>query len=380
MKPVKKITAAITAMAMAATLMLCGCSGRSSDTDTNEQPGEKFGTYKNLTFECNVPSVSADKFYEFKIERNADWSDLESEKDNFAKMVESFYGTSVDRSDIKQDDVNPNFMYLRIFPRGVDETTGKSIGDFQLYSSHTFLIDDSEELGKIRYKKNVKAYAPFIDLNKSSEKVTLNGKEIDLQKFVKTAEDEIKRCCMDVLNEGETIKPYDAVKMKSSTDSSEYITLRFSHIIEGLPYNQDGFGGVEDGVAPLPSYIAVEMNDQGKIASVSNPYYFQITEKKEAGKIMTVKEATDHLSNELAPNVTYSIKKVDLKYVCVTNRDHVSETARPMWCYKIEDYDGGYGSPSNFFLTQTAFVDAINGNIYIANAHNRTCEVFENKK
>jgi hypothetical protein len=51
-----------------------------------------------------------------------------------------------------------------------------------------------------------------------------------------------------------------------------------------------------------------------------------------------------------------------------------------MWCYTLEEYSGGYGEPYNFFLKKVAFVDALNGDIYIANAHNRTCEVFENKK
>ena len=361
-------------------MTLFGCSDNTSEFSNFSEVKEelknyKFGTYKNLKFICDVPSVDAEKIYEFKIERNTEWTNLETEKEKLRKMVEVFFNIKIKNTEILSSELSPHTINYQRY--SIQNSEKKVSGYASLASSHTFILADYDELFKTRFQKDARACLPYINLNETSVKVTLNGKQIDLQAFVKKAENEIKQCCSDIINEGEEIKAFDAVKIKSSIDGNEYITLRFSHVIDGIAYNQDGFGGVEEGITPLPSYITVEMNDQGSIASIYNPYYYTITQKTEVKNILSLSKASDLLSKELAPNLTYEIKNVDIRYVNITNTQQTASVAKPMWCYTLEEYNGGYGEPYNFFLKKVAFVDALNGDIYIADALNNSCEVYK---
>ena len=341
----------------------------------------QFETYENLVFDCKVPDIEADKLYELKIDRDPKWADLERGKELLCKMSESFFGINLGSNEIKQDERNEHKLlydhYLSKEKVGNEESQD---GSSMLFSSHTFILADHNELRSIRFQKDVEACLPFIDIRNisSSEKITLNGKEIDLSEFVRKSEEEISKCCTGVFNEGETIRPYDAIKLRSMTDNSEYITLRFSHVIEGVEYNEDGFGGNDEGNIPLPSFVTVEMNDEGKIASIYNPFYYQITDKKEINKIIPLSKANDHLSEVLAPYLEYKVKNIDLKYVSVTNYLEKSGPVKLMWCYTLDEYGGGYGDPTNFFLKKTAFVDAVSGDVYLVDAKDRTSEIQEN--
>ena len=343
----------------------------------NELDSYSFNEYENLEFECDVPSISADKVYQIKIERPSVINDAEASKKKLSQMASKFFGNEIDTANII-DTVNNSVKYEHIPPNSVDGNSDKYA---ELFASNTFLLNDSKLLHEIRYEKEVTAKAPFVKLSDNTTKIiTLNGNEVNLSELVEKAKNEIERCCADVLNTDEQIMPYDAVIMKSTIDGSEYITLRFSHIIEGIEYNEDGFAPTPDeGAVTLPSYITVEMTDDGEIATIQNYYYFSIKEKTELEKIAPLSEATDTLSNQLAPNYKYKVSNVSLKYVNLSECAQVDSELRPMWCYTLDEYSGGFGDPSNFFQTQNAYVDAQNGNVYLVDSKSRMFEIHEFK-
>ena len=336
-----------------------------------------FSSYENLEFECDVPSIKADKVYQIKTERPTAHTDTASAKKKLAQMASAFFGDDIDTANTIETD-NHSVKYEHTPIGSSDEEQDRYA---ELFASNTFLLNDSKLLREIRYEKEVAAKAPFIDLSDNAAKsITVNGKEVDLSEFAQKAKIEIDRCCADVLNKDEQIKPQDAVIMKSSIDGSEYVTLRFSHIIDGIECSVDGFApSPDEGAVTLPSYITVEMTADGEIASIQNYYYFSVKEKSEIEKIAPLSAATDTLSQQLAPNYKYKVRDVALKYVELSECGQTESELRPMWCYTLDEYSGGYGDPSNFFQTQNAYVDAQNGNVYLADSKSRMFEVHEFK-
>lgn len=347
--------------------------------DFNEAKKElesyKFGEYENLKFNCSVPVIQSDKVYEISIDKGEQSYNEETSREEFISMLNSFFGIEINKENIHNKS-NSSIEYIHYSENSTETTDKYAIA----YASKTFLLNNEQELNMIRYGKDSSSCLPFIDLKEisSGDLITLNNKEVNLLSFVKEAEKEINRCCKSFFNEGEELRPYDAVKMRSSVDESEYITLRFSHILNGIEINEDGYSASPgDGQVTLPSFVTVEMNDEGKIASIQNYYYYNINDSSEISQIVPLSEATEHLSKELAPNLNYTVNRVDLKYVNLAESGQKEGALRPMWCYTIDEYNGGYGEPSNFFLTKTAFVDAQNGNVYITDSKERTFEIHE---
>lgn len=370
---------AAAAVAAAGVLIFRGKSIKTVKVEevVKELESYKFSSYENLEFECDVPSIKADKLYQLKIERSTAIADTENAKENLSQMASAFFGDEIDTANIMDTD-NNSVKYEHTPIGSSDEEQDKYA---ELYASKTFLLNDSKLLREIRYEKEVATKAPFIDLSDNAAKsITVNGKEVDLSAFAQKAKGEIERCCADVLNKDEQIMPYDAVIMESSVDGSEYVTLRFSHIIDGIERSVDGFAPTPDeGVGTLPSYITVEMTADGEIASIQNYYYFSIKEKSEIEKIAPLSAATDTLSQQLAPNYKYKVRNVALKYVELSECGQTESELRPMWCYTLDEYSGGFGDPSNFFQTQNAYVDAQNGNVYLVDSKSRMFEIHEFK-
>lgn len=341
-------------------------------TAANEELKDyRFEKYENLEFECDVPTDSIDKVYTFSIANpDGKFEDEQFSKKLLADMASKRFSMDIKESDIINDDGALKYEYES------DDGSKKIFAD--LFADGTFLLNDDIQLMKTRYGSEQSAAAPFIHLWNGFDdvgEVTLNGKAIDIKDFAKAAEGEVRRCCEGAFNEGEDIRLYDAVKVKRTDDGIEYITFRFIHVLEGLAVNEGGYAGAPDsGRFVFPSFVAVEMSDDKTISSVSNYFYYIIRDKKSVDKIVPLSRATELLSKQLAPYFKNKVTNVGLKYVNITEQGKEESELRPMWCYTLDEMPGGYGEPSNYFITHNAYVDAQTGDVYLSNSKEQTFE------
>ena len=386
----------ITAL-MAISLCLVSCSNAPEDvrSRTEEQNNispnavidsvrEKIG---NITFDCDPDPIEAEEFYIIRstVSEEKDPSrDYGYMKEKIAAAVSGLLDYTVDKNkcsvfgyegeelfDNKGDPVE----YVPFLMAEYSEESG-AVGVLIHDNNDSFIFESHQKTqGKTIPYTERQVYTS--DNYPDSEYDMNDGTKMTIKQALDQADDIIKKIgdleLMDK-NYSVTLK---RIAIHDTGDSGKIINLFYTKTLFGLNVNCDGFEKFfkpDKSIKEMRySYLEISFAGNNDPLRILNYASDSILEKESAElKIKTYTEAKKALAGGLAQNMMYTVTEAGLRYACVFNQLDRQHSYRPMWCFVLNDPTERRNkvieiTDINYYPRVTAYVDAINGDIYYCN-------------
>lgn len=357
-----------------------GVTASHTDTDSGEKTdvvgNEKIGS---ITFECEPGPIETDEFYILKTEiwkSDADDVDLDELKEKMKRAAKDLVDI-----DVNINEIDPEMAVV------LDPETGE-LTDEKWFSAFFFQNEDGA----------ARIYAGSNDFFFASEKKA-NGNPFDYGERTVYMPDDYPDTVYD-MNDGSQMTISQAIdqgdeiikKMYANelfdkdltfdlyriavheTDDDNIIKLFYRMKRSGLYLTNDGIFAFSefDRVSMQYSYLTIDLIGDGSPHELSTRLCDRIAEKEKVDKIISYEDAKQRLGKGLAKNLVYTVTEAELRYCCLFKQIDTVNVYRPMWCFVLYDpADKRNTLPETLswepYPRVTAFVDAINGDLYYCN-------------
>jgi len=370
--------------------LIAGCSKTDESSDINmkfnnfsflkeEINGYSFKKHETLDFICDIPTVNAEHVYKYST-KNTSSDNTEYEKQKLKKCMDMIFGLDIPFDKIRDfQSKDANGDLTSPVPRYDDEENGYAGEVYTSSSSFLFrhfdpkfdnidtFFPDDERYGVNDHPKN-----EYQMLDGST--LTVDRAIEQAGKFIAFLENE------KMFDENETQELSD-IKI-GNTDKGKVIILHYRHSKEGLELDEGGIIllGQNDGEAIMRNpFFEIAFSGDDSVFYIKNLYSDQLIRTEEITDIMPLSKAEKTVSESLAPNTSFSVYEVGLRYCCIFGVKDMEREYRPMWCFTLSDrHKGINGNTMQFFPRITAYVDALNGDVYYCDSQQGIFEKQDN--
>ena len=358
------------------------------DESTGEQhTADKIG---NITFDCTPEPTEANDFYVLKSRavKKPDANDHHTElAAKMQKCSKELMGvdTALDRITITtgKTDESGQVTDLCYFPSAMyNDDNGHTFEIFE--GNDSFVFYNSERATGTVLQTYLEREVYFPDACPYTEYQMNDGSRMTIAKAREQADAIIKKCReLELLDKNVTLV-LDKVAIHKTDGEGDVIDLFYRKKEFGVYLNSDGllsyiYGEEEE--ALRYSFFEISFLGDNDPLRIKN-LYSDILEKGESVGVMSFDEAKQRLVTGLAKNKVYTIKEAELRYTCICTNNAPQNTYRPMWCFILEDSNLEHRTytpeeavisidNTQFYRRVTAFVDAVNGDIWYCDPFNR---------
>ena len=209
-----------------------------------------------------------------------------------------------------------------------------------------------------------------------------DGTKMTIKQALEQAEEIIKKAGeLGIMDKAYSLS-LKTISIHDTGESGKLIYLYYTKKAFGLGMNIDGFFQLfnADGKdrQVRQSYFGIMFAGNNDPLKIINYCSDSIEEKEKTElKIKTYDEAKKALAEGFAKNLTYTVTEAGLRYTCVFSQLDRQHTYRPMWTFVLDDPTEKRNkdieiTDTDYFPRVTAYVDAINGDIYYSNPFNQT--------
>lgn len=355
---------------------LTGCSEEKYETVSFDKVKEElndytFGEHDNLTFNCEVPSITASEVYTITMNKAVSDKTSEEDKLKLSNAVNSVYGIEVPTEKIQElqtqgDEGSPDPVRLRFEIDGYGGEVYNGQSTFMLWRP----LPSSEAIDL-----NFKDAQRYTATNYPKEAFKMaDGSTLTVDKAIEQAKgyiDKLADCKMFDENESQKLTNI----MVADTESGKVIVLHYRQIRYDIEVDDGGALTFEPGADLMRNpFFEILFAGNDFPFNIRNMYSDGVNSKK-AVDIIPLSAAEKILSSSLAPEVSYIVYDAALRYCCVYQQQDENREYRSMWCFVLSDQCKGENSNwSQYFPRITAYVDAVNGDFYYCDSQKYVLE------
>ena len=380
MKLIKKITAAVIALAMA------GCNEVPEDVKSRAEQqqqqtssrsvgdtGDTADPSKNsdadptgITIACKPDPINTDKFYILKTPDYLEGRFDDEDAKRLCSIMNGVFGTSFTVEDVEKE-------YMGSATNGgiVGENYGGNIG----HTGPSFLFSLKGDIPIPEQIKDLGAYdlKRYTPDNYPKEKLVMtDGKELAIEDAIKQTDGYIRSLKEYIISKDEELR-LCGIYIGDTGCGAELI-LEYEQMHYGLPLDNGGFLAFPaepdidlkaESAMRSGSFTALYLNSERPLR-LWNCTDNTFVEKQEIDKILTFEEASKKLTDTLAENMTFTVEEAALKYCCyyTADADVSSYTYRPMWTFVLKEQHDRKGYLQFLRPRIMGYVDAVNGDVY----------------
>lgn len=358
-----------------------GCSKEKSETIGLEKVKDElksysFNEHKNLAFRCEIPTVKANEVYTITMNMAVPDKTSEEDRAKLKKAVNSVYGIDVpiekitdfqkQGNDDSHDSLKQKFEFDGY---GGEVYNGQST--FMIWkplpSSVTINLafNDAQRYTAAAYPKE--------------EFKMADGSTLTVDKAIEQAKvyiDKLNACKMFDENESQILTNI----MVADTENGKVIVLHYRQVRFDIEVDDGGALTFDKEVDQMrnPFFEILFAGDDFPF-NIRNMYSDGVKEKK-AVDIIPLSKAEQIISDSIAPNTSYNVYDAALRYCCVYQQQDDNREYRPMWCFVLSDQcKGENGNWSQYFPRITAYVDAVNCDVYYCDSQKYVLEKMSSK-
>ena len=360
-------------MLLISVVMLASCTDVPEDVKSRTEQKSEGRDFGNITICCEPMPAGADKYYIL----TSPSAQAAVADDNDAKMLcdaaNAVFGIELDPGTAYNMDPENKNGYAVENDQCFCEIGHN--GGFMLGASVIAPPEGFKDPSDVSYE-----FIRYTPESYPSDKLTmLDGKQMTIDDAIGISNENIKKL--------EDIGMFDKSEILSlsgiytaDTGFGTELFLTYDQVHYGLPLDDAGFiapMATEDneaGSSMRSGHLTVLFLNTQMPDMIRNHWDLRFEKSEELTEIIPFEDACQRLSEALADNMRITVNEAALKYCCYYTAGDDVNVYRPMWTFLLKEQTKRFGMIT-LRPTITAYVDAVNGDVYYSDFEQRICQV-----